>query len=68
MKSQLLGLEIYAAVMKVKACQNVRDNAHKSVKNMRKADSDINVMLVDVKEYQRRVTVEVSFVVVIYFI
>jgi hypothetical protein len=56
---KILGLEIYAAVMKVKACQNVRDNAYDAVKNMRKANKDMNDMLVNVREYQRRVTVEV---------
>ena len=47
--------------MKVKACQKVRDNAYDSVKNIRKAHRDMDGLLVDVKEYQRRVTVEVSF-------
>ena len=53
-----IGLEIYAAVMKVKACQKVRDNAYDAVKNMRKANVDMDGMLVNVREYQRRVTVE----------
>ena len=47
--------------MKVKACQKVRDNAYDAVKNMRKANVDMNEMLVNVREYQRRVTVEVTF-------
>ena len=46
--------------MKVKACQSVRDNAHDSVKNMRKANKDMDDMLVTVREYQKRVTVEAS--------
>ena len=46
--------------MKVKACQNVRDNAYDSVKNMRKAEKDMDDMLVTVREYQRRVTFEAS--------
>ncbi len=47
--------------MKVKACQKIRDNAYDSVKNIRKAHGDMNGILADVREYQRRVTVEVSF-------
>ncbi|XP_028401255.1 uncharacterized protein LOC114524364 [Dendronephthya gigantea] len=53
-----IGLEIYSAVMKVKACQSIRDNAHDAVKNMRKANRDMDGMLGNVRQYQRRVSVE----------
>lgn len=59
------GLEIYAAVMKIKACQTVRDNAYDALKNMRKANGDIDDMLVTVREYQRRVSVEVRHLFVV---
>lgn len=46
--------------MKVKACQQVRDNAYDALKSMRKANTDMDDMLKTVQEYRTRVTVEVS--------
>lgn len=62
----LSGLEIYSAVMKVKACQNIRDNAHDAVKNLRKANSDMDKTLRDVNDYKRKLTVNVSRVLRIF--
>ena len=52
--------------MKVKACQNIRDNAHDAVKNLRKANSDMDKTLRDVNDYKRKLTVNVSRVLRIF--
>lgn len=50
------GLEIYSAVMKVKACQNVRDGARDAVRSMRTANSDMDKMIKEVNIYKAKLS------------